>query len=54
MAHGAMQLSGRNVLRVRPRLMRELERLRAEIAAIKKQNEKTPDTHNYSEETLLH
>ncbi len=27
----------------------ELERLRAEIAAIKKQNEATPDTHNYSE-----
>ncbi|HZQ17456.1 MAG TPA: DEAD/DEAH box helicase family protein [Terriglobales bacterium] len=27
----------------------ELERLRAEIAAIKKQNETTPDTHNYSE-----
>ncbi len=27
----------------------ELERLRAEIAAIKKQNAETPDTHNYSE-----
>jgi type I restriction enzyme, R subunit len=27
----------------------ELERLRAEIAEIKKQNEATPDTHNYSE-----
>ncbi|HXM21662.1 MAG TPA: DEAD/DEAH box helicase family protein [Terriglobales bacterium] len=27
----------------------ELERLRAEIAAIKKQNEATPDQHNYSE-----
>src|SRR5438876_1114225 len=27
----------------------ELERLRAEIAAIKKHNEATPDTHNYSE-----
>jgi len=27
----------------------ELERLRAEIAAIKKQNEATPDEHNYSE-----
>src|SRR5207245_6383479 len=27
----------------------ELERLRAEIAGIKKQNEATPDTHNYSE-----
>jgi type I restriction enzyme, R subunit len=27
----------------------ELERLRAEIAAIKKQNTETPDTHNYSE-----
>jgi len=27
----------------------ELERLRAGIAAIKKQNEATPDTHNYSE-----
>jgi type I restriction enzyme R subunit len=27
----------------------ELERLRAEITAIKKQNEATPDTHNYSE-----
>src|SRR5262252_6502410 len=27
----------------------ELERLRAQIAAIKKQNAETPDTHNYSE-----
>jgi type I restriction enzyme R subunit len=27
----------------------ELERLRAEIAVIKKQNAETPDTHNYSE-----
>lgn len=27
----------------------ELERLRAEIAAIKQQNAETPDTHNYSE-----
>ena len=27
----------------------ELERLRAEIAEIKKQNEATPDQHNYSE-----
>lgn len=27
----------------------ELQRLRAEIAAIKKHNEATPDTHNYSE-----
>jgi type I restriction enzyme, R subunit len=27
----------------------ELERLRAEIAAIKKKNAETPDTHNYSE-----
>ena len=27
----------------------ELERLRAEIATIKKQNEETPDNHNYSE-----
>ncbi len=30
-------------------LSKELERLRAEMAAIKKQNAATPDTHNYSE-----